>query len=110
MSVSDADVKKIAKLARLRLSEAEVALYGGQLTKILDAMTELGALDTKDVPPTKERFHTLQISLSDPRLQVKARNGYYGEAESAAPVRVDSGPDSDSVRKPRKPAAQPVRQ
>jgi hypothetical protein len=41
---------------------------------------------------------------------VKARNGYYGEAESAAPAHVDSGPDSDSVRKPRKPATQPVRQ
>ncbi len=52
MSVSDADVKKIAKLARLRLTDAEVSLYGGQLTKILDAMTELSALDTKDVPPT----------------------------------------------------------
>ena len=40
MSVSDADVKKIAKLARLRLTEAEVALYGGQLTKILDSIPQ----------------------------------------------------------------------
>jgi len=29
MSVSDADVKKIAKLARLRLTDDEVKLYGG---------------------------------------------------------------------------------
>lgn len=69
----------------------------------------------KDVPPAKDRFHTLQISLTSPRLQVKARNGYYGEAEPAAAGRADPGPDSDSVRKPRKPAlparaSQPVRQ
>jgi Ca-activated chloride channel family protein len=65
----------------------------------------------KDVPATKERFHALQISLSDPRLQVKARNGYYGEAQSAAPPgRADVGPDSDSFRKPRKPQPKPVKQ
>ncbi len=60
----------------------------------------------KNVPPTTDRFHTLGITLSDPRLQVKARNGYYGEAQPAQP-RVDSGSDSDSVSKPRPPAAKP---
>ena len=63
----------------------------------------------QDVPLTKDRFHTLQISLSNPRLQVKARNGYYGEAQPAAAGRSDPGPDSDSVRKPRKPPTQPAR-
>ncbi len=52
MSISDDEVRKIAKLARLRLSDDEVARYGGQLTKILDAMAELGALETGNVPPT----------------------------------------------------------
>jgi Ca-activated chloride channel family protein len=62
----------------------------------------------KNVPLTKERFHTLNISLHDPQLQVKARNGYYGEAQSASSQgRGDSGPDSDSVRKRKPPAPQP---
>jgi aspartyl-tRNA(Asn)/glutamyl-tRNA(Gln) amidotransferase subunit C len=65
MSVSDADVKKIAKLARLRLSDAEVALYGGQLTKILDAMTELGSLDTKDVAPTTSVLGVTDVTRED---------------------------------------------
>jgi Ca-activated chloride channel family protein len=65
----------------------------------------------KDVPLTKERFHTLNISLHDSRLQVKARNGYYGEAQSAASqVRGDADPASDSVRKRKPPAPQPSRQ
>jgi aspartyl-tRNA(Asn)/glutamyl-tRNA(Gln) amidotransferase subunit C len=65
MSVSDADVKKIAKLARLRLSDAEVALYGGQLTKILDAMKELETLDTKNVPPTTSVLGSTDVTRAD---------------------------------------------
>lgn len=60
----------------------------------------------KNVPPAKDRFHTLGISLSDPALQVKARNGYYGEAQPAT-SRIDPGADGDSVRKPRPPTPQP---
>jgi len=60
----------------------------------------------KNVPLTKDRFHSLQISLTDARLQVKARNGYYGEAErstpGAAPGRIDTSPGDESVRTPRK--------
>lgn len=65
MSVSDADVRKIAKLARLRLTAAEVELYRGQLTNILDAMTELGALDTKDVPPTTSVLGVCDVTRED---------------------------------------------
>jgi Ca-activated chloride channel homolog len=66
-----------------------------------------------DVPLTKERFHSLDIALLKPGLQVKARNGYYGETQqsgsggSGAPARINSMPGSDSVRPPRPPAAQP---
>ena len=65
MSVSDADVKKIAKLARLRLSAEEAALYGGQLAKILDAMTELGKLDTSAVPPTTSVLGVTDVTRPD---------------------------------------------
>ena len=65
MSVSDADVRKIAKLARLRLTDDEVKLYGGQLTKILDSMAELAALDTKDVPPTTSVLGVTDVTRED---------------------------------------------
>jgi Ca-activated chloride channel homolog len=35
------------------------------------------------VPPTKEPFHKLEVRVKQPDLQVSARNGYYGSAESA---------------------------
>ena len=65
MSVSDADVKKIAKLARLRLTEAEVAFYGEQLTKILDSMTELGKADTRGIPPTTSVLGAVNVMRED---------------------------------------------
>jgi Ca-activated chloride channel family protein len=34
----------------------------------------------KNVPPTKNRFHRLQVRTLRPDLRVSARNGYYGEA------------------------------
>jgi Ca-activated chloride channel family protein len=59
----------------------------------------------RNVPLTKERFHTLEVSVADPHLEVKARSGYYGEAlKATAAGRGDAGPDSESVRQPRPPA------
>jgi aspartyl-tRNA(Asn)/glutamyl-tRNA(Gln) amidotransferase subunit C len=65
MSVSDADVKKIAKLARLRLSDDEVKMYGGQLTKILDSMAELAKLDTANVAPTTSVLGVTDVTRED---------------------------------------------
>lgn len=60
-----------------------------------------------NVPPTKERFHMLDVRLVNPGFSVTARNGYYGEAEQqpAAPARAEPAAlGSDSVRAPRKNA------
>ena len=65
MSISDADVRKIAKLARLRLADEEVALYRGQLTKILEAMTELERLDTAAVAPTTSVLGVVDVVRAD---------------------------------------------
>jgi len=52
MSLKKKDVRHIATLARLELSEEEIELYQQQLSDILDHVGALQALDTKDVPPT----------------------------------------------------------
>jgi len=52
MAIDENDVRKIAKLARLKLTADEVKLYQGQLLKILDSMAELAKLDTSSVLPT----------------------------------------------------------
>lgn len=35
-----------------------------------------------DVPLTKSRFHSIQVRVARPGLQVLARNGYYGESQN----------------------------
>jgi aspartyl-tRNA(Asn)/glutamyl-tRNA(Gln) amidotransferase subunit C len=52
MSLNRAEVKHIAELAKLQLTEAEEALYQEQLSDILDYMQRLNTLDTEAIPPT----------------------------------------------------------
>ena len=45
----------------------------------------------KDVPLTKDRFHRLEVRVSNPELQVLTRSGYYGDA------RQDGGGPTDRI-------------
>ena len=51
MSLSDDDVRKLALLARLELSDDEVSDVGSQLDSILGFVRKLSELDTTDVEP-----------------------------------------------------------
>ena len=57
--IDQTQVKKVAKLSRLQLSEAEVAEFTGQLSAILEYMEKMNELDTSDVEPLA---HCLPIS------------------------------------------------
>lgn len=46
------EVRHVAELARLRLSEAELTLYASQLSAILEYAERLQQVDTSHVPPT----------------------------------------------------------
>jgi aspartyl-tRNA(Asn)/glutamyl-tRNA(Gln) amidotransferase subunit C len=50
--ISPADVAHVARLARLDLSDAEVAQFTGQLAAVLEHAADVEALDTAGVPPT----------------------------------------------------------
>lgn len=65
MAISEEDVRKIARLARLRLTDEEIRRYQGQLVKILDSMAELSALDTKTVPPTTSVLGLSNVTRED---------------------------------------------
>lgn len=51
MRISREDVLRVAELANLELSEAEVAKYQQQLDSILDYIAKLNAVDTSNVEP-----------------------------------------------------------
>lgn len=53
-SLSQDQVRHIAKLARLELSDGEVEKFATQLTSILGYVDMLGEVDTKNVEPSAQ--------------------------------------------------------
>lgn len=51
MSLSREDVLKVAALANLELSDAEINNYGGQVNDILKYIDKLNEVDTSNVEP-----------------------------------------------------------
>jgi len=51
MSLTNADVRKVASLARLAMSEAEIETARMQLSGIFDLIAEMQAVDTKGIAP-----------------------------------------------------------
>jgi len=52
--LSEEQVKHIAKLARISLTEAEVKKFSAQLSGILDYVAILNEIDTQNVEPTSQ--------------------------------------------------------
>ena len=58
LSLSREQVQHIARLARVGLSDDDIASFSEQLSEILDYFERLRQIDTEDVPPTA---HTLPL-------------------------------------------------
>jgi aspartyl-tRNA(Asn)/glutamyl-tRNA(Gln) amidotransferase subunit C len=87
-TLTRADVEHVAFLARLGLTEEELARLEGQLNHILDQYTVLATLDTEHIPPTAQTIELANILREDavrPSLTVD-------EALSNAPERSETGP------------------
>ncbi len=57
--IDQAQVRKVARLSRLELTEAEVEEFTGQLSAILDYVEKMNQLDTTNVEPLA---HCLPVS------------------------------------------------
>jgi aspartyl-tRNA(Asn)/glutamyl-tRNA(Gln) amidotransferase subunit C len=51
MSLTTADVRKVASLARLAMNETEIETARSQLSGIFDLIAEMQAVDTKGIEP-----------------------------------------------------------
>ena len=49
--IDESQVRKVAKLARLELSDAEVEEFAGQLSAILDYVARMNELNTEGIEP-----------------------------------------------------------
>ena len=59
------DIEKVARLARLELSEEERVTFGAQLEQILSYMEQLNQLDTTGVEPTSHAIPIHNVFRED---------------------------------------------
>ncbi|HSE58432.1 MAG TPA: Asp-tRNA(Asn)/Glu-tRNA(Gln) amidotransferase subunit GatC [Nitrospiraceae bacterium] len=87
MSITTEQVEHVAKLARLRLSEEEKALFSGQLSKILEYVEQLKAIGTEGVDHTASGLDQpgpLRDDEVRPSLSAEAATANAAEAEGGA--------------------------
>ncbi|MEO8458399.1 MAG: Asp-tRNA(Asn)/Glu-tRNA(Gln) amidotransferase subunit GatC [Chloroflexota bacterium] len=69
MALTPDEVRHIAHLARLGLTDADVAKFAPQLSEILDYFDRLKAVDTAGIPPTAyplDLHNILRDDVPDP--------------------------------------------
>jgi aspartyl-tRNA(Asn)/glutamyl-tRNA(Gln) amidotransferase subunit C len=59
MAISEAEVRNIAHLARIKVSDEDVVEFRKNLTNILELVNQLNAVDTQNIQPMA---HPLEIS------------------------------------------------
>jgi aspartyl-tRNA(Asn)/glutamyl-tRNA(Gln) amidotransferase subunit C len=59
------DIEKVARLARLELSEEEKEIFGNQLEQILTHMDQLNRIDTTEVEPTSHAIPIYNVFRED---------------------------------------------
>ena len=65
MSSDKIDIRYVAKLARIALTDDEVALYGEQLGNLLEHVNALGELDTASVSATAQVVESRNVERDD---------------------------------------------
>ena len=64
-TIDQATVRRIARLARLKLSDDEIQLYAGQLARILAYMDQLEAVQTAEVEPLAQPLSLTNVLRED---------------------------------------------
>lgn len=88
MAISAAEVKAIARLARIAIDESEIAAYAAQLSQILSFVEHMNSVSTAGVEPMAHpwanaaRLRADEITETDQRSRLQAvapqvENGYY---------------------------------
>jgi aspartyl-tRNA(Asn)/glutamyl-tRNA(Gln) amidotransferase subunit C len=65
MATERIDVRGVARLARLALSDEEIERYGAQLEDLLKHVDDLKGLDTSDVAATAQVIESRNVTRSD---------------------------------------------
>lgn len=84
MSLSSEDVKKVARLARLAVTEQEVLAAQAQLNGIFDLIAEMQAVDTSGVAPMSHAQDVTQRLREDQVTEPNQRDAFQSIAPQVA--------------------------
>ena len=65
MPIDRETVVHVADLARIALTDAEIARFTGQISVVLDAVDRLAEVDTSSVPPTASALPIHSVERDD---------------------------------------------
>jgi len=82
-TLSEEQVRHIAKLARLKLSDAEVKKFSKELTSILNYIDILNEIDTENTKPTAQVTGLKNVSRND---EVKESEATKDELLACSPL------------------------
>lgn len=80
MALKPEDVKSIAHLARLAISDAEIENVAGNLSRIIDFVQQLEAAETDGVTPMAHPLHMSQRLRDDQVTEVDQRDRFQQNA------------------------------
>ncbi len=86
MQINEATVKKIAKLARIKVTDQETKSLEGELSSILTWVEQLNEVDTDDVEPLTSVVETTMKKRED----VVTDGGYASRVTKNAPLSEDN--------------------
>jgi|ETNmetMinimDraft_15_1059895.scaffolds.fasta_scaffold190538_2 aspartyl-tRNA(Asn)/glutamyl-tRNA(Gln) amidotransferase subunit C len=66
---AEIDVAYVAHLARMHLSDEEIARFQPQLAQIVDHVRQIQSLDTSDVEPTAHAIEIRNVARADTRRE-----------------------------------------
>ena len=80
MEITRDEVLHVAKLARLALSDDEVAKFQEQLSAILEAVGKVSELDLDGVPPTSHPLDLVNVLAEDDPVPSLSREAVLANA------------------------------
>jgi aspartyl-tRNA(Asn)/glutamyl-tRNA(Gln) amidotransferase subunit C len=83
MAITREQVLHVAALARLALTEAELARLEAELGAILDAVGKVSELDLTDVPPTSHPLDLVNVFADDEPVESLPRDDVLALAPEA---------------------------
>lgn len=86
-TLTEAEVRHVAKLARLRLTDDELPRLTAELSAIVGYVKKLDELDTRDVPPTTQ----VEVDRLPLRADVPHESFAHDVALRESPRKTDAG-------------------